>query len=145
MAGQLHGRIADHVDHIVQAYQRQGTDIRSENAANGGVDFIHAERQLVVREEYLPQVQAVLQRSAQAGANNPPPTVEPVTRGIVLLRFEPTADRTDGWVLGIVGEIDSQLGGGIATPNHVLTVAQGEMHPCPATEPLEVEDGMLVL
>ena len=93
MAGQLHPRIADHVDHIVQAYQRQGTDIRSENAANGGVDFIHAERQLVVREEYLPQVQAVLQRSALAGANNPPPTVEPVTRGIVLLRFEPTADR----------------------------------------------------
>jgi subtilisin family serine protease len=142
VAGQLRPRIADHVDHIVQEFQRQGTDIRSENAANGGIDFIHAERQLVVREEYLPQVLDVLQQPALAGANDPPPTVERVTRGVMLLRFASAADRTEGWVLRIVSEIDSRLGGGIATPNHVLTVAQGEMHPCPATEPLEVEDGI---
>jgi subtilisin family serine protease len=44
--------------------------------------------------------------------------------------------------------IDEQLGGGIATPDHVLTVANGgvdpdgEVGPCPATEPQEVYKGV---
>jgi hypothetical protein len=37
-------------------------------------------------------------------------------------------------VLTILAVIDKELGKGIATPNHVLTVA-GDMGPCPATEP----------
>ena len=34
--------------------------------------------------------------------------------------------------------IDQQLGAGIATPNHVLTVAGGHGGGCPATEPRTV-------
>ena len=36
---------------------------------------------------------------------------------------------------GALAEIDRQLGRGIATPDHVLTVAGGEGSICPATEP----------
>jgi hypothetical protein len=45
-------------------------------------------------------------------------------------------------VLTILKVIDEELGRGIATPNHLLTVTGGggEMGPCPATEPQEVYD-----
>jgi Subtilase family len=42
-------------------------------------------------------------------------------------------------VLTILKVLDKELGPGIATPNHLLTVA-GEMGPCPATEPQGVYD-----
>ncbi len=137
MPGQLQPRIADHVDHIVQAFDQQGTTVRSENADNGGMDFMHAERQIVVRSEYLDQV---LDRLRRAGATHD--SVEAVTEGVDLVSFEHTEERGDGWVLGLIDRIDREIRPGIATPNHVLTVAQGEMHPCPATEPQEVEDGI---
>ena len=41
-------------------------------------------------------------------------------------------------VLDILNEIDRELGVGIATPDHVVTAANGGMHPCAATEPEEV-------
>ncbi len=137
MPGELKPRIADHVNHIVQAFQSQGTDIRCENHPNGGMDFMHAERQIVVRAEDRADVISVLERAGAA-----PSRVEHITRGVELLHFDAAADRTDGWVLGLIERIDKEIGRGIATPNHVLTVAPGDMHPCPATEPLEVEDGI---
>ncbi len=141
MPGELQPRIADHVNHIVQAFQSRGTDTRSENHPGGGMDFLHAERQIVVRAEYRDRVLSILQRATQHRASVVPSRVEPVTRGVELLHFDPADDRTDGWVLGLIEEIDRELGRGIATPNHVLTVT-GDMHPCPATEPEEVEDGI---
>ena len=36
--------------------------------------------------------------------------------------------------------IEQQFGLGVATPDHVLTVAGGHGHPCPATEPQQVPD-----
>lgn len=137
MPGQLQPRIADHVDHIVQAFDQQGTAIRSENADNGGIDFMHAERQIVVRSTHRDRVIELLER---AGAT--PASVEPVTDGVDLITFEPADDRGEGWVLGLIDQIDRDIRPGVATPNHLLTVAQGEMHPCPATEPQQVEDGI---
>jgi hypothetical protein len=43
-------------------------------------------------------------------------------------------------VLFFLDRIDEALGVGIATPDHVLTVANGAMGPCAATEPQEVYD-----
>lgn len=41
-------------------------------------------------------------------------------------------------VLDILNAIDNELGVGIATPDHVVTAANGAIHPCMATEPEEV-------
>ena len=43
-------------------------------------------------------------------------------------------------VLHLLEHIDEEFGPGIATPDHVFTVAQGHPSPCPATEPQEVYD-----
>jgi subtilisin family serine protease len=106
------------------------------------MDFMHAERQIVIRAEYRDRILSLLQQATQHRAGIAPSRVESVTVGVDLLHFDPAEDRTEGWVLGLIDEIDAEIGPGIATPNHVLTVAQGEMHPCPATEPDEVEDGI---
>ena len=51
MPGELQPRIADH-KHIVQAFAGQGTEVRSENHPSGGMNFMYAERHIVVRAEY---------------------------------------------------------------------------------------------
>jgi len=43
-------------------------------------------------------------------------------------------------VLHLLEHIDEEFGPGIATPDHVVTVAPGNPIPCPATEPQEVYD-----
>lgn len=136
MPGELKPRIADHVNHIVQAFQSQGADIRCENHPDGGMDYMHAERQIVVRAEDRARVLSVLQQAGVA-----PSRSESVTSDVELLHFDAAGDRPEGWVLGLIEGIDRELGRGVATPNHVLTV-QGELHPCPATEPEGVEYGI---
>jgi hypothetical protein len=49
-----------------------------------------------------------------------------------------TAEREPPDVLRLLKLIDLELGEGIATPDQVLTAANGEMHPCSATEPQQV-------
>jgi hypothetical protein len=43
-------------------------------------------------------------------------------------------------VLFLLERIEEEFGAGIATPDHVMTVAPGSPIPCPATEPQEVYD-----
>jgi hypothetical protein len=96
--------------------------------------------------------------------------VRRVARGIALLRLNPrpeetrqedASESTDGPsgdnggttggnggpaegerpdVLHLLERIDEEFGPGIATPDHVVTVAPGNPIPCPATEPQEVYD-----
>jgi subtilisin family serine protease len=96
------------------------------------VDYVYAEGQLLVREEYLSQVYEVL---------NPGYSVDfdQVTRlvpGVSLITQIPNHGPR---VFGTLQTIDRILGAGAATPNHVLTVAPGG--PCPATEPEQVYFG----
>jgi hypothetical protein len=91
----------------------------------------------------------------EAGDTGEPPAWRPqlrrVTRGVVALALlgsryegedprdddaEPEAERAGSGVLLALNEIDRQLGEGVATPNHVLTVSP--VLPCMATEPGEV-------
>jgi subtilisin family serine protease len=60
----------------------------------------------------------------------------PVVAGVVLLQLPYGLE-----VLPALDVIDRILGEGIATPNHVLTVAP-EVGPCPATEPEVVYEGI---
>ena len=83
------------------------------------------------------------------------PQLRRVTRGVVALALlgsryegedprdddaEPEAERAESGVLLALNEIDRQLGEGVATPNHVLTVSP--VLPCMATEPEEVPPGI---
>jgi len=141
----LEPRIRDHVDHIVQRFNNDPArpDI-SGVAAGRGVDFMHAERQLVVREQYLDQVRRILELvPVPERTFDPANGVRRITRGVVELTFEPGSAQGQREVPDIVDDIDKELGRGIATPNHVLTVAGGgDMGPCPATEPQPVDDGI---
>jgi subtilisin family serine protease len=122
--------VAEQVDYIVSAFGEEGTTV-GVVPADGGVGYMYAEGHLVVREEHLDRVQRMLPA---------PCAVERVARGVMLMRMaqDPSGQRPT--VPDLLPQIDAELGEGIATPNHVLTVAPGVIGPCPATEPQEVYD-----
>jgi subtilisin family serine protease len=143
-------RVADQVGYIVDAFRCEGIEVGVVAAADHGVDYLYAERQLLVGDEYLDRVLEILreiprQRDGSGGGqgqgdgarDDDPAQTERVLAGVVLLRL---SDRQPP-VPEVLDVIDGQLGAGIATPNHVLTVA-GVVGPCPATEPQEVYDGI---
>jgi subtilisin family serine protease len=123
--------VAEQVDYIVSAFGERGTAIGAVAAPNGGISYMYAEGHVVVREEHLTRVQQILPQPCAA---------ERITNGIMLIRMaeEPSGDRPG--VVDLLSRIDTELGEGIATPNHVLTAAEGVILPCPATEPQEVYD-----
>lgn len=139
--------VADQTVYIADAFP-EATDGEIEigviPAANRGVDYIFAQRQLLVRDEYLGRVLAILDRyERDRETQEPSPRdsdrarpVQPVIAGIVLLHLHPS----DPSVPEALIAIDRELGEGIATPDHVLTVAGGSVSGCPATEPEEVYD-----
>ncbi len=127
--------VADEIDCIIKAF-RGSSDRRPEIRAarnERGVDHLYAEGQILVRAEYLDRVLEILgeqsERDLQASA---PERTRRVIGGVALLTL--AGSRT---VSEALAEIDRQLGRGIATPDHVLTVAGegGEGMACPATEP----------
>jgi hypothetical protein len=121
--------VAEQVDYIVSAFGQRGTSIGAVTTG-GGVSYMYAEGHLVVREEHLGRVQQLLPQPCPA---------ERVARGVMLVRM---GEDAPGRVPDLLPQIDAELGAGIATPNHVLTVAPGEVRPCPATEPQQVYDGI---
>lgn len=123
--------VADQVDYIVSAFGERGTAI-GVVAVDDGVSYMYAEGHLVVREEHLGRVQQMLPQ---------PCTAERVANGIMLVRMGEAASGGQPTVPDLLLRIDAELGQGIATPNHVLTVAPVGA-PCPATEPQEVYDGI---
>ena len=124
--------VADQVDYIVSAFGERGTAI-GVVTTDGGVSYLYAEGHLVVREDHLGQVQQMLPQ---------PCTAERVAQGIMLVRIPEDASGEQLTVPDLLMRIDTELGEGIATPNQVLTVAPGEIGPCPATEPEQVYDGI---
>jgi subtilisin family serine protease len=124
--------VADEVDFIVSAFAERGTAV-GVVTANGGVSYMYAEGHLVVREEHLGRVQQMLPQ---------PYTAERITNGIMLVRMAEDASAGQPTVPDLLLQVDAELGEGIATPNHLLTVAPGGTRPCPATEPQEVYDGI---
>jgi subtilisin family serine protease len=138
------------VDYIIGEFDRkfdsQGPAIKVV-PHDGGVGFMYAEGQLLVRDEYLDRVLALLEppqepeqgpsddRAAQAPDGTA--LVEPVIRGVALVRLRQRYGRPS--VLETLDRIDAAFGSGAATPNQVLTVCP-EIAPCAATEPEIVDD-----
>ena len=144
----LQPRIADEVEYIKAAFQNParskgarrppGKEIAHVAAPDGGLDYMFAEGEILVREEYLDRVLEILEHPSRRDLyRDQPSAVRPVIAGVARLttlgpRFRRMVDA--------VGAVDAQLGPGIATPNHVMTVAGGVGSSCPATEPEEVYD-----
>jgi subtilisin family serine protease len=128
----LDPRIADQVDYIVGAFRDQKIAI-GVTPANGGVGYMYAEGQLIVRHEYLARVREALRQPDDHEK------VRQVVAGADLLTLVKPPKNELPTVVDALDVLDRQFGEGIATPNHVLTVAP-EVGPCPATEPQEVYD-----
>ncbi len=133
-------RIADEIAHIVGEFRdKRGKDITVVPAGNGGIDHMHAEGEILVREEHLPRVLGVLGLPARDDIErDDPQRVRRVIAGYVLL----TLSEPHNTVAVALDLVDQRLGRHIATPNHVLTVSPGEDSSCPATEPEQVYAGM---
>jgi Subtilase family len=119
---------------------------------DGGIAFMYAKGQILTREQYLGEpgdksgflsledatkkrgVLEILQADGFEEVQ-----VMRVVRDVVLLRLgrrvKSTAGEEPDHVLRLLEMIDQQLGVGIATPDHVVTAANGEMYPCAHTEP----------
>jgi subtilisin family serine protease len=140
----LSPRIADEVRYVIDQFARHGVEVGAV-FTDGGIDYLYAKNQILVRDEYLHSVLEILWRRENE-AKAPAELVEQVAvervierviAGVVLLSLEGTPYN----VLEALDLIDERLGEGIATPNHVFTVA-GDVSICPATEPQQVYEGM---
>ncbi|HET7246279.1 MAG TPA: S8/S53 family peptidase [Streptosporangiaceae bacterium] len=122
--------VLDQVKYINEAFTASGqSPIHVHEDSTGGVLYMCAENEILVREEHSTDVTGLL--------NHPAEDVKWVARGVVrhtLVNADYTA------VHEALGQIEANRGRGIAAPNHVLTVAPSG--PCPATEPEEVPSGI---
>ncbi len=131
----LRPKIAEQVERITTAFDEDGIEIGVATIKDG-VDFMYRDGQLLVRDQYLMRVREILEQP-----ENRDDLVRRVISGVTLLTLGETPSGEQLTVRKSLMKIDEKLGKGIATPNHVLTVA-GEMGPCPATEPQVVYDGI---
>jgi hypothetical protein len=123
-------KVADETDHIIRSFGQApdgGKEIKVV-AADGGIGHMYAEGEILVREEHLESVLEIL----EPGAEHDTGRIRRVIDGVSLLAL----GESQPLALDAIDTIDQQLGQGIATPNHVLTVAP-EGTACPATEPQE--------
>jgi hypothetical protein len=144
----LQPRLADEVDYIKAAFRnpprRKGASRPREKkivaiaAPDGGIDHMFAESEILVREDYLDRVLEILEQpSRRELERDDANALQPVIAGVTLLT---ALGRRYSLVVDALGAIDARLGPGIATPNHLMTVAGGVGSSCPATDPEEVYD-----
>jgi hypothetical protein len=150
-AEKMTATITDQVNDITKAFAEaeddaDWADIKVDRSG-GGVGFMYAEGQILVRSEYLGEVQKTLQgRGYRLGGT------EPVVLGVVLQYLTPrngkragkyvSSAKTPYQVIEALDAIETEVGEDVATPDQVLTVSNGsgEVGPCPATEPEMVYD-----
>jgi subtilisin family serine protease len=131
----LQQRVIDEIEHVIHAFRPspdEGIEIKVARSEDR-VDHLYAEGQILVRDEYLGPVLEFLGLPSEAELRDTG-RLQRVIAGVVLL----TLDEAQPAVLDTLDVIDQRFGRGVATPDHVLTVADGEVPLCPATEPQEV-------
>jgi subtilisin family serine protease len=129
-------KVADEAEHIVRAFNdgpNGGKAITVVPTSDGGIDHMHAEGEILVREEYL---ELVLETLGEPGRQqleaSQPERIQRVIGGVVKLALADGASS----VAEVIDLLDQRHGRGVATPNHVITVAPIH-NVCPATEPEE--------
>lgn len=138
---ELEPKISDEVAFIVDAFaapENGGVDIGVVTAPDGGLGYLFAAGQLMVRDQHLTRVLEILGQPTEVQLrDNEPHRLRRITPGVQLVTLGRTPDGLEHVVPDALGLIDRELGLGIATPNHVLTVAPTSGG-CPATEPEKV-------
>lgn len=131
---EVEATVGDEVSLIVEAFARRGIDIEVV-PADGGLGYMFARGQLLVRDQYLPRVLEILgQPTERELRDSEPDRLQRITPGVQLVTLGPTPSGEQHLVRDAVSLVNRELGLGIATPDHVLTVA-GTAGGCPATEP----------
>jgi hypothetical protein len=150
--------VVDEVDHIIRAFANpsERTDRTDRGDEDGPIsigvarkgneiDYLYAEGQILVQDQYLARVLELLRYPTeqelrqQARDRQERQPIRPVIAGAVQLILQrPIEGEALLSVPEVLATIDQNLGRGVATPDHVLTVASGEPSFCPATEPEEV-------
>ena len=127
-------KVRNEVDHVVKAFRGssdRGPEVKPARN-DDGVDHLYVEGQILVRADHLDRVLEILGPTTERDLRrDEPERLQRVIGGVALLIL------ADPWptVHEALAEIDRHLGRGIATPDHVLTVAGGTGSICPATEP----------
>jgi hypothetical protein len=137
--GNVVPKVAAETDLIIDAFDRAESHNRRTIKVvtrDGGIDFMYSEGEILVREEYLGRVLEILEQPTRSELERDDrDRIRPVIEGVVLLRLR---GERYSLALDALEVIDERLGRGVATPNHVLTVATGTGSGCSATEPEEV-------
>jgi subtilisin family serine protease len=143
----LEPAIADEVEVIVDAFAHSGKagkrGIEIGVAVDHGdhrLDYLYATHQILVRDQYLARVLEILEQPPEAGLRESG-RIQRVIAGVVRVTLGPPRKGRELSVPDAVDRVDQDLGSGIVTPDHVLTVA-GNAGGCPATEPEEVYAGI---
>jgi Subtilase family len=105
----------------------------AEGPKAGQVDFLYEQGAILTRREDADRVTEILLRE-QPQRRRPDLRLPGATNGVVRLSLEGTAYED---VVAALRVIDAELGVGVATPNHVLSITP--VTGCPATEPEEVD------
>lgn len=132
-------KVADETDLIIDAFAgAEPPDQRTIKVVSrdGGIDFMYSEGEILVREHHLDRVLEILEQPTRSDIERDEPRrIQRVIDGVVLLGL---GEERYSLALDALDAIDQQLSPGIATPNHVVTVAGGHGSGCSATEPEEV-------
>src|ERR1022692_4071651 len=125
-------KIADQVEYIVCAFQREEIEIGVEKV-DGGVDYMYAEGQLLVRDEYLDRVLDIIrpleepdperaepdpERAEPGPERAEPGRVQRVIAGVVLLTLRGTRLTVRDALIAI----DRRVGGGVGAADHGVSL-----------------------
>ena len=136
-------RVQDQFDTIKRMFEAQPNAVTGQNytinvvgPGRPGPNYMYVEGEILLHDEYVEKVKPLIWKPSDSAL------VKTVVKGVV--RHPINAPNPAGEPLSVadaVSQIELAHGRGIATPNHILTVA-GVGGPCPATEPVQVYDGI---
>jgi Subtilase family len=109
------------IDALVASFRAEGTTVGVARLEDGSLDYLYVQGEMLVRDEYLEQVQELVRSTVADGFRY----------GVTLLVLDADNDVED--LPAVLNLIDERFGVGVATPNHILSVCP--VAPCPASEP----------
>ena len=133
------------IDLITSAWAEEGVDVAAAYRPDGSLDFLYQQGVILVRNDHVAEVRRILGRVAadrqekqpdQESAREPAAREDHSLEGVTLYSLAGTGLST----LEALEILDRELGPGIATPNHIMSITP--VLACPATEPLSVPLGM---
>ncbi|HEY5988495.1 MAG TPA: S8/S53 family peptidase [Streptosporangiaceae bacterium] len=120
-AGDARRRLDAQLDLITSVLREKGVEARPAFSGNGNLDFLYQHGVILVRDRYLSRVRHVV------GGGQP---LESFVDGVTLYSLQ---DARFHDVHQALEAVDTGLGHGVATPNHIYSITP--VWACPAHEP----------